>query len=736
MHVRREPWLREIEAAWGPAPGRQQADGASIHVLGERFGNVFVGIQPAFGYEGDPMRLLFERGFAPTHAFSAFYRWMREDFGAHAYLHFGTHGALEFMPGKQVGLSSACWPDRLAGDVPNVYLYASNNPSEGTIAKRRAAATLVSYLTPPIAHAGLYRGLLELKASIDRLRALAPDADGERAALAELVQSQAAALDLCPAEPAWGESASTEASLVAARLLEMEYALIPHGLHVVGEPMRPSDRIGTLAAMAEGMEADADPAALRAVIETLVRTGSVREAREEADRHPVVLQPQTLDKLAEIDGLLSTDHEIPAILHALDGGYVQPAPGGDLLRNPAVLPTGRNLYGFDPFRVPSAFALAEGRRQADLLVARHVADTGAPPETVAMVLWGTDNLKSEGTPIAQALALMGAAPRFDGYGRLTGAQLVPLAELGRPRIDVVVTLSGIFRDLLPLQARLLSEAARLAATADEPDAMNAVRRHTREHAESLGIPLDEAALRVFSNADGAYGANVNNLVESGRWSSEDELAEAFVRRKAFAYGAGGQAQAAPALFRRALAGADLTFQNLESVELGLQDVDQYFDGLGGMSRAARRERGTAVPVYVGDATRGEARVRTLEEQVSLETRTRTLNPKWYEGMLSHGYEGVRQIESRVTAALGWSATTGGVRDWVYTEVTQTFVLDAEMRERLARLNPTASARMAGRLLEANERGYWTPDDDTLDALRRAADELEDRLEGIYPEAAA
>ncbi|HEU4456963.1 MAG TPA: magnesium chelatase subunit H, partial [Longimicrobium sp.] len=254
VHVRREPWLREIEGAWGPAPGRQQSDGASIHVLGERFGNVFVGIQPAFGYEGDPMRLLFERGFAPTHAFSAFYRWMREDFGAHAYLHFGTHGALEFMPGKQVGLSSACWPDRLIGDVPNLYLYASNNPSEGTIAKRRAAATLVSYLTPPISHAGLYRGLLDLKASVDRHRALPPESADERASLAELIQAQAAALDLASPAPAWAESADAEIAALTGRLLELEYALIPNGLHVVGQPMSPEERIDTLTAMAEGME--------------------------------------------------------------------------------------------------------------------------------------------------------------------------------------------------------------------------------------------------------------------------------------------------------------------------------------------------------------------------------------------------------------------------------------------------------------------------------------------------
>ncbi|HEX8274770.1 MAG TPA: cobaltochelatase subunit CobN [Longimicrobiaceae bacterium] len=479
-------------------------------------------------------------------------------------------------------------------------------------------------------------------------------------------------------------------------------------------------------------------AAIRSILQALVRAGSVdaalaaaRGAGLDAD----ALRPE-LERLAGIDRLLAEDHEIPALLRALDGRWIAPAPGGDLLRTPEVLPTGRNVYGFDPFRVPSAFATREGRRQAERLLERHRADHGRLPETVAMVLWGTDNMKSEGAPIAQAMALLGAAPRFDSYGRLAGAELLPLDELGRARVDVVLTLSGVFRDLLPLQTRMLAEAAALAAAADEPDALNPVRRHARETAAALGCTPEEAALRVFGNAEGAYGANVNNLVESGRWSDEEELAETFVRRKAFAYGPGASAQAAPALFRRALAGAELAFQNLDSVELGVQDVDQYFDGLGGMSRAVRRERGEAVPTYVGDSTRGEARVRTLAEQVALETRTRTLNPKWYEALLRHGYEGVRQVESRVTAALGWSATTGEVPQWVYTQTTRVFVLDAEMRGRLADLNPAAASRMAGRLLEANERGYWTPDDDTLDALRRAADELEDRLEGITPEAAA
>jgi magnesium chelatase subunit H len=732
-HVRRERWLAAIEAQWGPAPGRQLADGASIFVLGERFGNVFVGLQPGLGCEGDPMRLLFDKGWAPTHAFSAFYRWLREDFEAHAVLHFGTHGALEFMPGKQAGLSADCWPDRLIGDLPNIYLYASNNPSEGTIAKRRAAATLISYLTPPLGEAGLYRGLLDLKVSLDHWRSLPPTAAQEaRQDLALLIQAQAAAVDLAAAEPPWEDADAAIDKLLRA-VIELEHALIPHGLHVVGRPPSQAQRVDLLLAAAKAGHGVEPP---RAAVEALVRGSTPEAALRAAGAAADDAMLEVLRALDATDRLLAGEHEIGALLAALDGRYIRPAPGGDLLRTPQVLPTGRNLHGFDPFRIPSAYALADGARQAERLLARHRADGHPLPESIALVLWGTDNLKTEGGPIAQALALLGAKPRYDSYGRLAGAELIPLADLGRPRIDVVMTLSGIFRDLLPLQIRLLAEAALLAATADEAVERNFVRKHALAYRAANGGSLDDAALRVFSNADGAYGANVSHLIDCSRWDTDDELAETYSRRKCFAYGVEGRPMQRPQLLEAALAEVQFAYQNLESVEVGVTTIDHYYDTLGGISRAVKRAAKREVPVYIGDQTTGSGTVRTLAEQVALETRTRTLNPRWYEGMLEHGYEGVRQIEAQVSNTMGWSATTGQVAPWVYQRVAQTFVLDEAMRERLARLNPAACARVANRLLEAQQRRYWNPEPETLQALRQAGAELEDRLEGIGVEMAA
>jgi magnesium chelatase subunit H len=736
-HVRREPWLKDIEAAWGPAPGRQLSDGRSIFVLGVELGNVVLAVQPGMGYEGDPMRLLFERGFAPTHAFSAFYRWLREDFRADAVLHFGTHGSLEFMPGKQSGMTASCWPDRLIRDLPNFYLYASNNPSEGAIAKRRAAATLVSYLTPPVSEAGLYRGLLDLKGSLQSWRGRDPGAGLQ--ALATLIQSQAAALDLAVAEPAWTPAeAEQHVQRLTGQVLELEYTLIPHGLHVVGKPPTAAERASLLWAR---VEAD-NPAGLsRECVEAITRGRTPEQALADAGRPANADAVAALAALARDDRLMAEDHEIPGIVRALDGRFVPPAPGGDVMRNPEVLPTGRNLHGFDPFRIPSTWAVRDATRQAEKLLERHAADGHGLPETVALVLWGTDNLKSEGAPLAQALALMGAAPRFDGYGRLAGAALIPLEQLGRPRVDVVMTLSGIFRDLLPLQIRMLAEAAWLCASADEPEDRNFVRKHALAWQREHGGDLETAALRVFGNADGAYGANVNLLVDSSTWQDEDELAEAYTKRKGFAYGRAGRPVAQAALLNHVLADVALTYQNLDSIELGVTTIDTYFDTLGGISRAVKRAKvaggatGAAaeVPVYISDQTRSadSGTVRTLSEQVALETRTRMLNPKWYEGMLEHGYEGVRQIEAGITNTFAWSATTGQVAPWVYQHLTETFVLDPAMRERLASLNPTASAKVASRLLEACDRQYWQPDAATLDALRRAGEELEDRLEGVF-----
>lgn len=738
-HIRDEKYLADIEKSWGPAPGQDGTDGRDILICGQQFGNVFVSLQPGLGIEDDPMRLLFEQDFAPTHAMSAYYRYIRDTFKADALLHFGTHGGLEFLPGKQSGLSEACWPERLIGALPHYYLYAANNPSEGTIAKRRSAATIVSYLTPPLARAGLYKGYSVLRDLVDQWGQAAGQADVEAAKndLATLIRNEAVSLDLL--DPVQAEAMAPDLLVheMKNELREMQETAIPDGLHVLGEAMSDEGRRETVSI------------ALDCLLESQAADQSKSELMDSTTRDALVselLQGTSSSKIEKLFGLddassnrmvqmaegLSKNEELTALVRALDGTFVVPSPAGDLIHTPEIMPTGRNIHGFDPFRIPTPLAMATGKRQAGCLLDQLSEGSDTPVRSVAFVLWGTDNIKSGGNPIGQVLALIGAAPRVDAYGRLCGAQLLSLEELGRPRVDVVLTISGIFRDLLPAQAKMLAEAIWLAASAEDESAEdNPIRANTLAHMERTGCDFENAAMRVFANSDGAYGANVNRLIDSGMWEDDAELAECYGDRKCFAINRSGEVIKNREVLDSALGTVEAAYQNIDSVELGVTTIDHYFDTLGGIAKAVTKTRGIEkLPVFLGDQTTGREVVRSLEQQVALETRTRTLNPKWYDAMLAHGYEGVRHIEAAVTNTLGWSATTGAVEPWVYDNIAQVFMLDEDMKNRLADLNPAASSKLTNRLREAYDRTLWQPDEATRQALEDVADELEDRLEGI------
>ncbi|MBK9710683.1 MAG: magnesium chelatase subunit H [Kouleothrix sp.] len=783
----------DIEPFWGLAPGELLNDGKNFHILGRQFGNVFVGMQPSFGYERDPMRLLMAKNASPHHGFAAFYTWLEHIFGADAVVHFGTHGALEFMPGKQTGLSSACWPQRLLGSLPNFYYYSVNNPSEATIAKRRGAATLVSYMVPPLQQAGLYKGLRLLKDSLDSYRKR-PTAE-----LLEDIRAQAEKLGIGVDETqderrktrdeedmlsSWVVGPSSHEAYVAAlahELIMVEQRMIPMGLHVLGASPSPAELADILALVAtfvrpdpkvaplpqlvayglgwdyEGLRArlktDREAQARWEQVDKICRTalrqfvegrtgGAATGARrpaldpavDEYLKQEANIRPGALSALwtylGDLLERMVDERELAGLMHALDGGYIAPSPGNDVVRNPAVVPTGRNIHGLDPFRVPTPAAQEAGERLMTELLQRLTREQGTLPETIALVLWGTDNLKSDGEGVAQALALLGARVVLDELGKVSDVELLPLAELRRPRVDVVVTVSGIFRDLLSHQIGLLDKAARLAAEAAEPVEFNFVRKHALAQAAELGVSLGEAAVRVFANAPGSYGSNVNHLVESSTWDQESQLAEAFVGRKCFTYGPNGQWRDSRQIMERALVTVDATFQNIDSFEVGISDIDHYYENLGGVTKSVELLRGKRPPVLVADAIASTGRISSLEQMVRLETRAKLLNPKWFEAMLAHGYEGAREIETRVGNTYGWSATTGAVEGWVYQGVAETFLLDEAMRERMATLNPHATAAVARRLLEASDRGFWDADEETLDALQQIYSDLEDRLEGV------
>ncbi|HZH29253.1 MAG TPA: cobaltochelatase subunit CobN [Pyrinomonadaceae bacterium] len=439
-----------------------------------------------------------------------------------------------------------------------------------------------------------------------------------------------------------------------------------------------------------------------------------------------------LDKIAK---QLEHNQELDAFARALRGEYIEPGPGADIVQNPSILPTGRNTHAVNPYVVPSDLAYARAERVVKLLLERHRAEHGRYPAALALVLWGLDNIKTQGEGVAQALWLLGVRPVRDGMNRVTDVEAIPLAQLGRPRIDVVMTVSGIFRDLFGATMGLLDRAVHCVAALDEPPEANYVRRNIRARMEAEACPFEEAVLRVFSNAAGNYGTNVNFMVMESQWEGDDTLADLFVTRKCFAYGRDREGRAlegreARSALNGALARVEATYQNIDSFEIGITDVDHYFEYLGGVSKAVEKQSASRPAIYLSDTLSREAKVRSVEETIRLETRTKTLNPKWYEGMIKHGFRGVAEIESHVANTFGWSATADAVEDWVYREVAETFVLDEQMLERLRELNPHSARSLVARLLEAEGRGFWQAEAGVIEQLREIFTGLEDRIEGI------
>lgn len=562
------------------------------------------------------------------------------------------------------------------------------------------------------------------------------------------------------------------------RVLEIEQRLIPTGLHVFGRPPdkaeisdllrmvvsfdRPELDVRSLPELvAEGLgvpvygtlinESASSEERLRQreSVEAVVRDAIARFVENPSDagtqdaiscllEWAAVPQDQShrvFALLSRIREQLATSHELDGLTRALRGEYIEPGPGADIIQNPGILPTGRNTHAVNPYSVPSAAAVRRAEPVANALLERHRREAGRYPETMAMVLWGIDNIKTEGEAVAQVLWLLGVTPRRDAMNRATDVDVIPLERLGRPRIDIVMTVSGIFRDLFGATMTLLDNAVRTVAAMDEEPEMNFLKQNVERQMAETDCSFDEASARVFSNAAGNYGTNVNFMVLDSQWEDSRELGDLFVTRKCFAYGRDSQGRnidgrEARKLLERALSRVEVTYQNIDTTEVGITDVDHYFEYLGGVSKAVEKQAGARPRIYLSDTLSPGAKVRTLEETVRLETHTKTVNPKWFEGMLRHGFSGVAEIEHRVSNTFGWSATADAVDDWVYDEVAATFVLDERMLERLRELNPHSTRTLVGRLLEASGRGFWSADQSVLDRLRETFATLEDHLEGV------
>ncbi|TVR98661.1 MAG: cobaltochelatase subunit CobN [Rhodospirillales bacterium] len=768
-----EATRHRVTERWGP-PERDplyrqgELDCGRFAIPAFRCGNVAIALQPARGYGIDPASSYHEPDLPPPHGYLAFYAWLRHGFGAHAVIHMGKHGNLEWLPGKALALSQACFPEAVLGPLPHLYPFIVNDPGEGSQAKRRTQAVIIDHLTPPLTRAESYGPLRDLERLVDEYFEAAGLDPRRLRVLAEEILSlcRVSGLDEdCGIGPA--DDRNTALGKLDGYLCELKEMQIRDGLHVFGRSPqgtqlrdllvalvrtpRGDGREGgasLLRALADDLDLGFDPldAALgdpwvgprpavladreawRTVGDTVERLERLAAALVAGEAEPDPAWHRAGAVLAAVAArlrpavLASGPAEVEGLLAGLDGRFVAPGPAGAPTRGrPEVLPTGRNFYAVDTRSVPTPAAWTLGWRSATLLIERHVQDHGAWPRRLALTAWGTSNMRTGGDDIAQGLALMGVRPTWDGAsGRVTGFEIMPATVLDRPRVDVTLRISGFFRDAFPGLVDLFDAAVRAVAALDEPAETNPLAERVRMETDRLvadGLGEAEAAAlagsRVFGSKPGAYGAGLQALIDEGGWRTDADLARAYVAWGGWAYGSGvgpdGEGRAAHRQFELRLGQAEVVVQNQDNREHDILDSDDYYQFEGGIAAAVRVLSGTQPVVYHADHARPESpRIRTLEEEVARVVRARVVNPKWIRGVMRHGYKGGFEIAATVDYLFAFAATARCVRDHHFDAVFQAFVDNEEVRDFLERNNPEALAELSARLLEAEDRGLWRP----------------------------
>ncbi|MYX35815.1 MULTISPECIES: cobaltochelatase subunit CobN [unclassified Streptomyces] len=760
---------------WGPPPGAMFVDTSAdpegeIVLAALRRGNLLILIQPPRGFGENPIAIYHDPDLPPSHHYLAAYRWIAAaeadgGFGADAMIHLGKHGNLEWLPGKNAALSAACGPDAALGDLPLIYPFLVNDPGEGTQAKRRAHATLVDHLVPPMARADSYGDIARLEQLLDEHAAIASMDPAKlpavRAQIWTLIQAAKLDHDLGLEDRPHDAEFDDFLLHVDGWLCEIKDAQIRDGLHVLGQAPTGAERVNLVLAILRARQIWGGTAALPGLREALgldesKATRLTADAAEEQARALVQAMedagwaPESVARVAGglpedvarvldfaarqvVPRLARTTDEAEALVHALNGGFVPAGPSGSPLRGLVnVLPTGRNFYSVDPKAVPSRLAWETGQALADSLLARYREDNdGTWPRSVGLSLWGTSAMRTAGDDVAEALALLGVRPVWDDASRrVTGVEAVPARELGRPRVDVTLRISGFFRDAFPHVVGLLDDAVRLVAGLEEPDEANFVRAHTRADLAAHG---DErrATTRIFGSRPGTYGAGLLQLIDSRDWRSDADLAEVYTVWGGYAYGRGLDGRPAREEMETAYRRIAVAAKNTDTREHDIADSDDYYQYHGGMVATVRALTGRSPEAYIGDSTRPETvRTRSLAEETSRVFRARVVNPRWIAAMRRHGYKGAFELAATVDYLFGYDATTGVVADWMYDKLARTYVLDPENRAFLQEANPWALHGMAERLLEAESRGMWAePDPEVVEQLRQAFLETEGDLEG-------
>jgi cobaltochelatase CobN len=756
----------EVHTRWGAPENDPFFTDGKFALSLARFGKTLVGIQPARGYNIDPKESYHSPDLVPPHGYLAFYIYLREIYGAHAVVHMGKHGNLEWLPGKALALSQTCYPEAVFGPLPHIYPFIVNDPGEGTQAKRRMSAVIIDHLTPPLTRAETYGPLKDLEALVDEYYDAAGN-DPRRLKLLkknilELVRDIGLDHDAGIDKQDRDDAALEKLDAYLCDLKEMQ---IRDGLHIFGKV--PAGRLlnDLTVALArvprsagEGKDAslqraiaidfalgfdplDCNPAEawdgprpqiLLDICDDVWRTnGDAIERIELFAAQLVSGEIACKDQWQNAQHVLDEVNthirpsvercgqaELDGILTAMNGQFVEPGPSGAPTRGrPDVLPTGRNFYSVDTRAVPTETAWALGKKSAELLIVRYMQDNGDWPTSFALTAWGTSNMRTGGDDIAQALALIGAKPVWDGVSRrVTGFEVVPTSALGRPRVDVTLRISGFFRDAFPDQIALFDKAVRAIGALDEDETDNPIAARMAKERTALtgkGMDLAEAkaqsGFRVFGSKPGAYGAGLQALIDERGWTDKADLAEAYMVWGSYAYGAKAEGEGARGIFETRLKSVEAVVQNQDNREHDLLDSDDYYQFEGGMSAAVEQLKGEQPTIYHNDHSRPERPViRTLEDEIGRVVRARVVNPKWIAGVMRHGYKGAFEMAATVDYMFAFAATTGAVKDHHFDAVYSAFLGDEAVRNFIAAKNPDALHEMAQRLNEAIDRGLWTP----------------------------
>lgn len=780
---------QQLQTNWGKAPGQVFHYDDKLLIPGMLNGHIYITVQPPRGFEEDADKIYHSPDCAPTHHYLGFYHWLRHCWQADAVVHVGTHGTLEWLPGKGAGLSRECYPDMAIDDLPNVYPYWITIVGEGIQAKRRGAACLISYLTAPVSHAGTYEELEELEKLLDEYCHFKQLQSDKLDTVAGLIREKAAAANLLEDVPE-EESQPFEdfAGRLHAFITDIKNMQIRVGLHILGRAPEgdmlieyllaliqldngeaPSlrqtiaavygydyeqliaesatllpDGSKTYGALADDIrdfcreiltilaEGQFDPQFARQVL-ALPWTAGLTEDLKESFMASVLYVCHTI-----APGLAKTTQEMTNLLAALDGCYIEPGPGGAPTSGLAdILPTGRNFYGIDPRTLPTPVAWEIGKTMGDEMITRYIAEEGRYPENVGIVLWATSNMRSHGQCVAQFLYLMGVRPVWQkGSLRVVGLEVIPLAELKRPRIDATGRISGLFRDSMPMAAAWLDKAVELVAQLDEDPQLNYVRKHILADAqvfEEQGLEAEQAweqaSYRIFGDPSGAYGAGVGAILEAKNWETLDDLGKVYVRWGGYVYSGKAQGAYRPELFSRRMASLDVTIQNQDNREVSMLNSDDYNAYHGGMIAAVRSLKGEAPHSYCGDSSnRKNIKLRSTQEELRRLFRGEAINPKFITGMKQHGYKGAADLANYVVHSYQWDATTGVMEDWMYQKYAEKYALDTGMQQWMKEVNPWALQRIAETLLEAARRGLWQADAAIKNELEQLYLSIEGELE--------